>query len=340
MKKICSLIIIALCFIFFNPITLNASTSNPLDEIQDYKITVNTRNDGSLDIKINIIWKVLDSTSEGPLEWVKIGVPNYHCDEITSLSSNISDIDYYSNNGSYVRIDFDKNYYINEIVNFSFSFHQAYMYKIDDTETIVTYSYTPGWFEEINVLNYDLYWNNTDVLEANTNDISNNYLHMSGSMSMNQKVTINVKYNISAFPNIDLGKQYTEDYSEPLTDKEIVIIICMLLFFIFVVTCAFLGARNADPYSAGRGFSGVNTFYYFRMYQHLDRQGNEIKEPTPSGTGVSHGGGGSCACACACACAGGGRAGCSRKDFYNTDLKTNDVNKAIDNFIDKENNKK
>ena len=29
----------------------------------------------------------------------------------------------------------------------------------------------------------------------------------------------------------------------------------------------------------------------------------------------------SCACACACACAGGGRAGCTTKDFYNTDLK-------------------
>ena len=29
----------------------------------------------------------------------------------------------------------------------------------------------------------------------------------------------------------------------------------------------------------------------------------------------------SCACACAGACAGGGRAGCTTKDFYNTDLK-------------------
>lgn len=29
----------------------------------------------------------------------------------------------------------------------------------------------------------------------------------------------------------------------------------------------------------------------------------------------------SCACACACACAGGGRAGCTNKDFYNTNLK-------------------
>ncbi len=46
------------------------------------------------------------------------------------------------------------------------------------------------------------------------------------------------------------------------------------------------------------------------------------------GGGSSHSGGGhscacasSCACACACACAGGGRAGCSTKDFYNTGLK-------------------
>lgn len=29
----------------------------------------------------------------------------------------------------------------------------------------------------------------------------------------------------------------------------------------------------------------------------------------------------SCACACACACAGGGRAGCTTKDFYRTNLK-------------------
>lgn len=45
-----------------------------------------------------------------------------------------------------------------------------------------------------------------------------------------------------------------------------------------------------------------------------------------SGSSRSSGGGCacacvSCACACACACAGGGRAGCSAKDFYNTNLK-------------------
>ena len=37
--------------------------------------------------------------------------------------------------------------------------------------------------------------------------------------------------------------------------------------------------------------------------------------------GHYHGGGG-CACACACACAGGGRAGCSAKDFYGTKVSS------------------
>ena len=43
-------------------------------------------------------------------------------------------------------------------------------------------------------------------------------------------------------------------------------------------------------------------------------------------------GGSGCACACACACAGGGRAGCSRKDFYGTKLYT----KAIYTALEKE----
>lgn len=35
-------------------------------------------------------------------------------------------------------------------------------------------------------------------------------------------------------------------------------------------------------------------------------------------------------CACACACAGGGRAGCSKKDFYGTKLKSDNVLKILD----------
>ena len=34
---------------------------------------------------------------------------------------------------------------------------------------------------------------------------------------------------------------------------------------------------------------------------------------------------------CACACAGSGRAGCSKKDFYGTNLTTEKIKKALDN---------
>ena len=37
----------------------------------------------------------------------------------------------------------------------------------------------------------------------------------------------------------------------------------------------------------------------------------------------------SCACACACACAGGGRAGCTSKDFYNTGLKFSAIKRTL-----------
>ena len=49
--------------------------------------------------------------------------------------------------------------------------------------------------------------------------------------------------------------------------------------------------------------------------------------PPQSVSGGSHGGGG---CACACACAGGGRAGCSMKDFYRTNIKTKDIEDVIE----------
>ena len=52
--------------------------------------------------------------------------------------------------------------------------------------------------------------------------------------------------------------------------------------------------------------------------------------PSRSSSGRSHSScaHSSCACACACACAGGGRAGCTMKDFYNTNLKLSAIAKA------------
>ena len=66
---------------------------------------------------------------------------------------------------------------------------------------------------------------------------------------------------------------------------------------------------------------------------------NSVRVPNPHYRAPSSSGGGSshhsscahssCACACACACAGGGRAGCTMKDFYNTNLKLKALSKAL-----------
>ncbi|MCR5591411.1 MAG: zinc ribbon domain-containing protein [Lachnospiraceae bacterium] len=64
---------------------------------------------------------------------------------------------------------------------------------------------------------------------------------------------------------------------------------------------------------------------------------NSVRVPNPhyhasssrSGGGHSSCAHSSCACACACACAGGGRAGCTTKDFYNTDLKLTALARAL-----------
>ena len=125
------------------------SFAKDLDEIQTYYITVDPRDDGSLDMLYEIEWKVLDSTTEGPLEWVKIGIPNANVDSFKALSKNISKIAYTSLGGDYIRIDFDRPYKAGEIVKFRFSIHQSYMYSINGSEC--TYSFTPGWFDSIKV---------------------------------------------------------------------------------------------------------------------------------------------------------------------------------------------
>ena len=139
-------IITALCILIATAVE---ATSSDLDYINLYEVVVDPRNDGTLDISIHLNWEVLDSTSEGPLEWVKIGIPNKYVDEIEAATNNISKIKYYSDNGSYIRIDFSKKYHANEVVDFAFKFHISRMYKLNDDSCY--YDYNPGWFEEIKI---------------------------------------------------------------------------------------------------------------------------------------------------------------------------------------------
>ena len=72
-----------------------AAAKGDLDEILNYTITIDVNEDATLTMLYHIEWKVLDSTSEGPLEWVHIGVGNKHFTKLTKLTSNIKTISKY-----------------------------------------------------------------------------------------------------------------------------------------------------------------------------------------------------------------------------------------------------
>lgn len=270
--------------------------AKPLDEIEDYTIRVSMRQDGTMDITYHIEWKVLDSVSEGPLEWVKIGVPNKHIDEIKAKSQNISKIGYLSDGGSYVRIDLDKKYQEGEVVNLDFSIHQSYMYVIDDDEHICRYSFTPGWFDEIDVKHIKIMWKNDNVIESSAKEDDDGYLIWESSLKAGERLNASVEYNLDVF-DTNKDQQFEDGHAN---SSEWIILFSCFAFFVVATVIIFL-VTDDDDYYHHSGFRGGSYHTHYHAYS-----GGSSRRSCAC---ASH-------CACACACAGGGRAGCSVKDFY------------------------
>lgn len=312
MKK--KYILFILMFIFFIILAINTkSYATDLDRIVNYNVTVEPRmNDGTLDITYEITWKVLDSTTEGPLEWVQIGTPNENFDNITALSTNIKSIAKY--NGPYVKIVFNKKYYAGEQVTFKYKIHQSYMYKISWGKC--KYSFTPAWFTDAKVDNMTIKWNKDSVKSNNAKTKEDNYLVWKKTdMAKGEKLTAKIQYKKEAFGYLDSYKQYRSFSSGSYTNGGYnSYSILVLLFMIIIIVFASIGGGGG--YYGHRGFYGGHYGGY-------------------------HGGGcvhSSCACAhsscassCACACAGSGRAGCSKKDFYGTKINKDKLKKAFKN---------
>jgi hypothetical protein len=274
-----------------------------LDRITNYIVTVEPRmNDGSLDITYEITWKVLDSTTEGPLEWVQIGTPNSYFDTPTALTKNIRNITTY--NGAYVKIVFDKKYYEGDEITFKYKIHQTRMYKLSGKKC--KYSFTPAWFTDARVDSLTVKWNADEVKSSNSKSKDGNYLVWNkANMDKGEKLKINVKYNKNAFGYLSKNMQKSNNSSG------IIVIIFLIVIEIIAIIPIF---------TRGRGYYGHGGFYgggyHGRGYY----------------GGCAHS---SCACAsscassCACACAGSGRAGCSKKDFYGTKISKEELRKAI-----------
>ena len=350
-----------------------------LDEIQDYFVIVSMNEDATLNIQYTIRWKVLDSTTDGPLTWVKVGLPNTHFTELTALSDTISEISDMKSNGQiYARIDLDRKYHAGEEVIFSFSVRQDYMYEVDkltEGETVV--SLTPGWFDDIEVKNLELWWNSDNVSSASPSCYAEEgWLHFVTELEKGGKYTVSVTYPNTAY-GFDLSK--SEEYEEPGSDDgdAAVGFLCFYVIIIFVVIILAVKKKSQQDYARGAGLGetkkitrkkivyypecqgcggtreeGQDTCAYCgrsfikseETVTEEDTEAAQYKEngtykssshpntyyhvsvvtvPAPRRSSCAHSScaHSSCACACACACAGGGRAGCSTKDFYRTGLK-------------------
>lgn len=235
-------------------------TADGLDEITNYTITVLPRDDGTLDMKYHIEWKVLDSTSEGPLEWVKIGIPNMHVDSIKKLTDNIGKIQYYADGGDYVRIDFKRKYYEGETVTFEFSIHQSYMYKVNSKNRKITYKFTPGWFNDIQVKEAVIRWKADDV-SKHDGKFENGYIVWSKSLCRGQKLKAKIEYPVGTF-KLDYTKQQVKTTNPTIGFRMIAIL--MIIYYIIILIIQII-----SPTYYWHG--GYGYYPYYRHHHHYHR---------------------------------------------------------------------
>ena len=302
MKKVLNFIFTMVLLLTLSAVKVNAA--NPVDELKDYTITVDVRNDGTLDILYDLTWHVVEDDGE-PLTYVDFGIPNKHVDEIKSRSrETIEKIeytdDYHNSDGSYVKILLKDKYYKDAYIHMAFSIHQSYMYRILDDEKQIRYNFTPGWFNEMKIDKLTLKWNANQIQSASNGYVMNgSYLQWEKeNLTEGERFPVETYYDLQAWK---VNKDEQADDDSDMSGIEIIIIIVAVIFVVAVVL-----AISSDSYGGGSGFGGG---HYHSSCAHS-----------------------SCAhssCACACACAGGGRAGCSQKDFYkgSVDLKT--LNKVL-----------
>ncbi|MBR3157821.1 MAG: hypothetical protein IKF14_01835 [Atopobiaceae bacterium] len=410
-----------------------AWAAGDLDEIVDYNISVTANSDATLSMTYHIEWKVLDSTSEGPLTWVRVGIPNEHYNKLEGLSRTVKSIRYDSSGGDYARIDLDKAYYAGDVVKFDFKLVQDYMYRVTGNPAEkATYEFTPGWFDDVKVDNLEVRWNARDVADVSPSARQDDgYYVWNTSLSKGERFTVSVTYPIDALA-FDAGKSNASSgrkgssvvFVAVLSIIGFAVIVavirsvmkkggstdvkgCMRVLLIvlllpmmvslgpvgWVALYFILRKMGTDRYASGSGFVSSaqvkrTKIVYCRHCTECgtpregsqtvcsncghsliwsetpvseDEVPSELKDKVQDGEyaygnvpdtylvvrtipavvpahvvhtttrhrstrhrSSTHRSGSrsrSCACACACACAGGGRAGCSTKDFYNTDLK-------------------
>lgn len=326
-----------------------------LDYIPDYFVTVDLREDGSADIVYDITWQVIGGDQTDYLSWVKIGLPNAYAEDLTPLTDTISDLQYTGDGGSYAKVVFARRYYSPEVaaqnggesrVRFAFSVHQSHLFSLNSDGT-ATFEFTPGWFDDLVVEHMQVRWRGGDGFVADNSSEEDGYLIWEfGPMGHGQSANIHVTVPVTTAETFDPDAQLTAaDYDDGgMTADEMIGILTVVIGLLIFAAALIIIVGSMTPDWGGGFGSGLDPddwFWYTNGVHtiHLARtapppKGYTRTDPPKNyhtGGGSSRGGGvgrhnsgcaSSCACACAsscacaCACAGGGRAGCTAKDFY------------------------
>lgn len=326
-----------------------------LDYIPDYFVTVDLREDGSADIVYDITWQVIGGDQTDYLSWVKIGLPNAYAEDLTPLTDTISDLQYTGDGGSYAKVVFARRYYSPKVaaqnggesrVRFAFSVHQSHLFSLNSDGT-ATFEFTPGWFDDLVVEHMQVRWRSGDGFVADNTSEEDGYLIWDfGPMGHGQSANIHVTVPVTTVETFDPDAQLTAaDYDDGgMTADEMIGILTVVIGLLIFAAALIIVVGSMTPDWGGGFGSGLDPddwFWYTNGVHtiHLARtapppKGYTRTDPPKNyhtGGGSSRGGGvgrhnsgcaSSCACACAsscacaCACAGGGRAGCTAKDFY------------------------
>lgn len=318
-----------------------------LDYIPDYFVTVDLREDGSADIVYDITWQVIDGDQTDYLSWVKIGLPNAYAEDLTPLTDTISDLQYTGDGGSYAKVVFARRYYSPKVaaqnggesrVRFAFSVHQSHLFSLNSDGT-ATFEFTPGWFDDLVVEHMQVRWRSGDGFVADNTSEEDGYLIWDfGPMGHGQSANIHVTVPVTTAETFDPDAQLTAaDYDDGgMTADEMIGILTVVIGLLIFAAALIIIVGSMTPDWGGGFGSGLDPddwFWYTNGVHtiHVARtapppKGYTRTDPPKNyhtGGGSSRGGGvgrhnSGCAssCACACACAGGGRAGCTAKDFY------------------------
>ena len=200
------------------------------------------------------------------------------------------------------------------------------MYNLSSSD-IVTYSFTPGWFQDVKIKSANIYWDSNNVLSSSSKKDDDNYLVWSKSLSYGQKITAEVNYAKNTFTGLNLGEQahvYEAISKNNKTYTDTIASYFPIIFIIIVISLIVsLSTMSSNSYYSHSGYGYYDSPYY--DYSSSRRHRNRYRS-SYSSSSSSH----SCcvsSCACACACAGGGRAGCSKKDLYG--IKTSQIKNIL-----------